>query len=140
MTTSVILIAAGLIAAAVLYLYMTARKIKNMPEAPESAYLVTLNATNFQQQTKSGLALIDFWASWCMPCKIMGPVLNEVADEIGEKVKIGKVNVDEQQQLSAKFSVRSIPTLILLKNGKEVDRFVGVKTKDFLIKQINKNS
>ncbi len=138
MTTTVILIAAGLIGAGVLYLYMLARKLKNTPEAPESHNLVILNPVNFQQQTKSGVALVDFWASWCMPCKMMAPILNEVADEIGDKAKICKVNVEDHQQLSAKFSVRNIPTLLLLKNGKEVDRFVGVKTKDFLVKQINK--
>ena len=139
MTTTVILIAAGLIGAGVLYLYMLARKLKNTPEAPESHNLVILTPVNFLQQTRSGIALVDFWASWCMPCKMMAPILNEVADEIGDKAKICKVNVEDHQQLSAKFSVRNIPTLLLLKNGKEVDRFVGVKTKDFLIKQINKH-
>jgi thioredoxin 1 len=138
MTTTVILIVIALIAGAIFYLYLTARRIKNMPELPENKNLVNLTTGNFQQNTRSGVALIDFWASWCMPCKMMAPILNEVADEIGDQAKICKVNVEEQQQLSAKFSVRNIPTLILLKNGKEVDRFVGVKTKDFLIKQINK--
>jgi thioredoxin 1 len=138
MTTTVIFIVIALIAGAIIYLYFTARRIKNMPELPESKNLVNLNPGNFKQNTGSGVALIDFWASWCMPCKMMAPILNEVADEIGSQAKICKVNVEEQQELSAKFSVRNIPTLILLKNGKEVDRFVGVKTKDFLIKQINK--
>jgi len=138
MTNTVILIVIAVIAGAIIYLYLAARRIKNMPEMPESGNLVNLNPGNFQQQTRSGVALIDFWASWCMPCKMMAPILNEVADEIGDKAKICKVNVEDHQQLSSKFSVRNIPTLILLKNGKEVERFVGVKTKDFLIKQINK--
>jgi len=139
MTTYVILIAVGLVGAGVIYLYLMAKKLKNSPEVPESRHLVILNPANFQQQTRTGLALVDFWASWCMPCKMMAPILNEVADEIGSKARICKVNVEEHQQLSSKFSVRNIPTLILLKNGKEVDRFVGVKTKDFLIKQIDKH-
>lgn len=139
MTTYAILIAVGLVAAGIIYLYMLAKKLQNTPEAPESQNLVILTPSNFQQQTRSGLALVDFWASWCMPCKMMAPILNEVADEIGDKARICKVNVEDHQQLSSKFSVRNIPTLILLKNGKEVDRFVGVKTKDFLVKQIRKH-
>jgi thioredoxin 1 len=139
MTSTILIIVLLVIGAGITYLFFTARRLKNMPDAPESSKLITLNPTNFQNQTKSGIVLIDFWASWCMPCKMMSPILNEVADEIGDKAKICKVNVEEHQQLSSKFSVRNIPTLILLKNGKEIDRFVGVKTKDFLFKQINKS-
>lgn len=139
MTTTILLIVFGVIGAGIIYLFLTARRLKNMPETPDSTKIVTLNPVNFLQQTKSGLVLIDFWASWCMPCKMMAPILNEIAEEAGDKAKIAKVNVEEFQQLSAKFSVRNIPTLILMKNGKEIDRFVGVKTKDFLLKQLVKN-
>ena len=139
MTTTILIIVFVVIGAAIFYLYLTAKRLKNMPETPENSKIVTLNPTNFQQQTKSGLVLIDFWASWCMPCKMMAPILNEIAEEAGDKAKIAKVNVEEFQQLSAKFSVRNIPTLVLLKNGREIDRFVGVKPKDFLLKQISKH-
>jgi thioredoxin 1 len=139
MTTTILTIVFVVIGAAIVYLYVAARKLKNMPETAESTRIVTLNPTNFQQQTKNGLVLIDFWASWCMPCKMMAPILNEIAEEAGDTAKIAKVNVEEFQQLSAKFSVRNIPTLILMKNGKEIDRFVGVKPKDFLLKQLAKN-
>ena len=136
MTTTVILLSIALIAGAIIYLYLTARRLKNMPDAPESNNLIILNPTNFEHQTKSGIVLIDFWASWCMPCKMMSPILNEVADEIGDKARICKVNVEEHQQLSSRFSVRNIPTLILMKNGKEIERIVGVKSKDYIIKKI----
>ncbi len=140
MTTTIIVLVLilALIAGAVVYLYLAARKIRNMPEVPASSRLTDLNPSNFQQHTRSGVVLIDFWASWCMPCKMMAPILNEVAEEIGDKARVCKVNVEDHQQLSGRFSVRNIPTLILMKDGKEIDRFVGVKPKGFMIDKIYK--
>jgi thioredoxin 1 len=98
--------------------------------------ILTLTDKNFQQLTKNKIVLVDFWASWCAPCRMMAPVLNEVANELSGNYQVGKVNVEEFQSLAQKFKVRGIPTLILFKNGVEVNRFVGVKPKDFLLKQI----
>lgn len=139
MTATILTIVFIVIGAAIVYLFLAARKLKNMPETPESSRIIILNQANFEHQTKDGLVLIDFWASWCMPCKMMAPILNEVAEEFGDKAKICKVNVEEHQQLSARFSVRNIPTLVLVKNGKEVDRIVGVKPKDFIIRLLQKH-
>ncbi|NOU46428.1 MAG: thioredoxin [Bacteroidales bacterium] len=102
--------------------------------------IMTLTDKNFQQQTKNKLVLIDFWAGWCAPCRMMAPVLNDVASELSGNQFVGKVNIEQYQSLAQQFKVRSIPTLILLKNGKEVNRFVGIKSKDFLLQQIQKQS
>jgi thioredoxin 1 len=118
------------------YVYISAKRFKNMPPVEESKNIINLDEKNFQQTTMNTLALVDFWAEWCMPCKMMTPILNEVSNEVEGNVKICKVNIDNHSSLAAKFSVRSIPTLLLLKNGKEINRFVGVKQKDFLLKQI----
>ncbi|MEI6575882.1 MAG: thioredoxin [Bacteroidota bacterium] len=99
--------------------------------------IVKLTAQNFAQQTQKGIVLVDFWAAWCMPCKMLSPILNEVAEEIDGKAKIGKLNIDEQQAIASKFNVRNIPTIILFKNGKEIDRIVGVKTKAVLVKKLS---
>jgi thioredoxin 1 len=120
------------------YMYFTYKKLKNTPEADTHAAIKELSDANFQAQIKNGVVLVDFWASWCMPCKMMAPVLNETAEELGTTASIGKLDVDANRASSAKYSVRSIPTLILFKNGKEINRFVGVKTKDFLLKEIKK--
>ncbi len=137
---TILYIIVALAATFVIYIIFSYLKMKNTPAAAESDKIINLNDKNFQQTTKNSVALVDFWAEWCMPCKMMTPVLNEVANEVDGNVKICKINVDEQRNLAAKYSVRSIPTLILLKNGKEIDRFVGVKQKGFLLDQIQKHS
>ncbi len=120
-------------------LYFIARaRMKKIPVVADSDRILTLTDKNFQHQTKNKLVLVDFWASWCAPCRMMAPVLNEVADELAGNSHVGKVNVEQFQSLAQKFQVRNIPTLILLKNGTEVNRFVGIKNKEFLLQQINK--
>jgi len=130
-----LIVALVLVAIVAVYFGIALRRMKRM-QVPTSERVVVLNVTNFDHQTKRGLTLVDFWATWCMPCKVMVPALNDVAEELDGKVKVGKVDVDQNQALAAKFKVRSIPTLILFKDGKEINRFVGVKDKNFLLKQL----
>ena len=113
-------------------------KIKNTPMVADHEKVLTLTDKNFQQQTKNKVVLVDFWATWCAPCRMMAPVLNDVASELTGNSLVGKINIEEHQALAQKFNVRSIPTLILFKNGTEINRFVGIKSKDFLLKEIAK--
>ncbi len=127
----------GIILAAIVYLFLKARaRMKNIPLVTDHEKILTLTEANFQHQTKNKLILVDFWASWCAPCRVMGPVLNDVAEKLTGNSHVGKVNIEQYQSLAQKFRVRSIPTLILLKNGIEVKRFVGLKDKEFLLTQI----
>lgn len=128
---TIVLVLSGLI-------IMARARMKNIPMVDDHRNILTLTDKNFQHQTKNRLILVDFWASWCAPCRMMAPVLNEVADELNGDSHVGKVNIEQFQSLAQKFHVRNIPTLILLKNGKEVNRFVGIKNKEFLLQQINK--
>jgi len=134
-----ILIITGIVIAFLGALILFARsRLKNIPMVEDHRNILTLTDRNFQNQTKNKIVLVDFWASWCAPCRMMAPVLNEVADELTGNSYVGKVNIEEYQSLAQKFQVRNIPTLILLKNGVEVNRFVGIKNKDYLLQQINK--
>lgn len=86
---------------------------------------VHLSAGSFAAATDQGLALVDFWAPWCGPCRMLGPVIDQLAASTGDSVLVAKVNVDEEPDLAQRFEVSSIPCMVLLKDGQEVDRRVG---------------
>ena len=135
MQTVLIVISSIVVAFVILNIYARI-KMKNTPRVDDHKDILTLSEKNFQQQTKGKVVLVDFWAAWCAPCRMMAPVLNDVADGLSVNQKVGKINIEQQQSLANQFKVRSIPTLILFRNGREVKRFVGIKQKDFLIKEI----
>lgn len=128
----------GVVALFSTLIFLNYKKMKNMPAVENSAKIKVLNSKNFKTQIKSGLVLVDFWAPWCGPCKMMSPVLNDLAESIDDSAQIGKLNVDQNQPIAQKYKVRSIPTLVLFKDGKEINRFVGVKTKKFLVAELAK--
>ncbi|MBC8206418.1 MAG: thioredoxin [Kiritimatiellaeota bacterium] len=96
-----------------------------------------LTVDNFKETIASGTVLVDFWAPWCGPCKMQAPILDKVAEQIGDKAVIAKVNVDEAAPLAAEYGVRSIPTLILFKDGKKVQDFIGVQQEPALIEALS---
>jgi thioredoxin 1 len=119
------------------YLYWSVRKMKNTPIVADHNKIKQLTDQNFNQQIKKGVILVDFWAAWCAPCKMMAPVLNEVSESLSNNKSVGKVNVEIARIISSKYNIRSIPTMILFKEGKEINRFVGIKSKEFLLNEIN---
>jgi thioredoxin 1 len=101
---------------------------------------VVFTDQNFDAEVlKSNIpVLVDFWAVWCGPCQMQGPIVEEVAEAMAGKAKVGKLNVDENPQFAQKFQVMSIPTLLIFKNGNVVKQFIGVQSKDTLTSELNK--
>ena len=107
---------------------MASDKIKNLDNASFEAAI----------QENSKVVLVDFWAPWCGPCKAIAPILNELAEEMEAEVQICKLDVDGSPEIAAKYNVRAIPTIILFKDGKEVDQIVGLASKSDLAERIKK--
>ena len=99
-----------------------------------------LNSGNFEAEVlkSQGVVLVDFWAPWCVPCKMVGPVLDEIAEELSD-IKIVKVNVDDEQELAGKYGIRSIPTMIIFKNGEKVDQMIGALPKGSIKAKLEAN-
>ena len=106
------------------------------------ADILNLNEDNFEKVVNDSKLplIIDFWAEWCAPCKAIAPILDELAIELNEKLLIGKVNLDENQDLAMKYSIRSIPTILLFKDGELKDTKVGLSSKTDLISWVDQNS
>jgi thioredoxin 1 len=96
-----------------------------------SSNVLELTDQNFTQEVLGGNlpALVDFWAEWCMPCRMLAPTINEIADEYVGRLKVGKVDTDNNRDISMKFGISAIPTIIMFKDGQVVKKFVGLQTK-----------
>lgn len=99
--------------------------------------VLILTDKNFDKTIKKGVVLVDFWATWCGPCRILSPIVEEVASEIGKKAVIGKMDTDQNNITSLKYNIRYLPTIIIFKDGVPMQRFVGVQSKETLINAIN---
>ncbi|MGB5918657.1 MULTISPECIES: thioredoxin [unclassified Arcobacter] len=102
-----------------------------------SKYL-ELDQNNIEDTVKEGVSLVDFWAPWCGPCRMIAPVIEQLAEEFEGKAKICKVNTEVEQDLTAKYEIRSIPTILFFKDGEIVDQLIGTTTKGALEEKINK--
>ena len=123
-------------AALVFSFYRRYKLVAAMSKAPVSDKLIILTDATFKKQIAKGVSLVDFWAEWCTPCKIQGPVVSEIAEEISDQAKICKLDVQHHQRIATELGIRNIPTIMIFKDGKVVKKFVGVKTKPVLMKAI----
>ncbi|MEA3450316.1 MAG: thioredoxin [Bacteroidota bacterium] len=117
------------------------KKLKNYDAKEDSKNLLLLNDNTFYNRIKGKIALVDFWAEWCQPCKIQGQIVSDISDDYAnnDKIKICKLDIETNKKVASKLGIRNIPTMILFKNGKEVERFVGIKTKKVLNKALVKH-
>lgn len=101
--------------------------------------IIEITKSNFEQEVVNSdrKVIVDFWATWCNPCRMMHPVLEELSNEVGEKIKIGKINIDNDPELASKFGVMSIPTFIVFENGNIVNTAVGMQSKEKLKNLLN---
>ena len=134
-TSSVITyIIAGGVLGFIIYTFI---KNRNRMSKPPSVNVKILTDDNFSSTINAGVSLVDFWAAWCGPCRVQGPIVDEIADEMGDKAKICKLDIDQHKKIAGQLGIQSIPTILIFKDGKMVQKFVGVKPKPVLVKAIN---
>ena len=115
------------------------KNMNNYDPKKESKNVVILNDSTFDYKISKGVALVDFWAVWCQPCKIQGPIVSDLADDLQEKALICKIDIEKNKKIATKLEIRNIPTIIIFKNGKEVERLIGLKSKNVLKKAVERH-
>jgi len=111
---------------------------KSSNKGSNSDNIVTLTTSNFDNEISKGVVMVDFWATWCMPCKAMAPVIDEIADQAKGKIKVGKVDIDANGELANRYNVQGIPNIIIFKDGTQVENLVGIQSKETLIQALEK--
>jgi len=101
--------------------------------------MVNLNDESFEQAIQNGdkLVLVDFWSQMCAPCLVMGPIIEEIAEEFEGKIKVGKLNVGENLEIARKYGIMAVPTFLIFKNSQEIERIIGARPKQFLVDKLN---
>lgn len=135
MSTTTIIIGLVIIGFA-FYMYRSYSKLKNTPLPDSHERILTLTDANFEEMISDRIILVDFWAAWCAPCRIMAPVLNEMAEELPEHLFIGKIDIEHNQAVAQRYGIRGIPTFIIFRDGKVAKTIVGVKSKMYLMKEL----
>ena len=110
---------------------------KTFSQGKKMAKYIELTNANFDATVAEGVSVVDFWAPWCGPCRMIAPIIEELAEEFEGKANICKVNTDEEQDIAVKYGIRSIPTILFFKNGEIVDQVVGAQSKDAFASKIN---
>jgi len=105
--------------------------------ASSTLEVINLDEANFDTEIERGVVIVDFWATWCGPCKTQGPIIEQVAEEIGDKAKVAKLDVDVAPKIAKRFNIRGIPTVIVFKDGQSVKQFVGVTKADAILAAIS---
>lgn len=139
-TSLKLIIPVALLGAVVLFLIYRMYTMRHLltanPNQEPSEHLLLLTDANFDKTIAKGVTLVDFWAPWCAPCRVQGPIVSELAEDLKGKANIGKLDVDQSKRTAAKYGIRNIPTILVFKNGEVVKQFVGVKPKSVLTKEV----
>jgi len=126
---------------AILFIFLFTTLIISMSSCKSGSSdknIITLTTDNFADETGKGIVMVDFWATWCMPCKAMAPVIEEIASQTIGKVKVGKVDIDQNGPLANRFGIQAIPSVLIFKDGVLVETIVGVQSKAALVNALSK--
>ncbi len=137
--TLVIVALVLLLIAFLVFKFIQIRKMLNDPEQQVTGeYVKQITDANFNTVVNKGVTLVDFWAPWCAPCRMLTPIINEVAEAMKDKAQVGKINIEENKRVAAHLGVRSIPTIMIFKDGELKKQITGVRPSQALIKEIEK--
>lgn len=109
---------------------------KQVGEKNQNSRVIELTDDNFQESISSGVTLVDFWAPWCGPCRAQNPIIEKIADELGNSIKVCKINVDKHKKSAIQMKIKNIPNIIIFKNGEAVKQLIGAKAKRVILKAI----